>query len=118
MKKAVKTTTGKAAAAKAAKAVEAVAETVKEAAVETTEVVKTTVKKTASKKTALKETVYLQYMGKEIKKDDLMKQVKEIWTKELKNKVGDMKTVTLYLKPEENKAYYVINEEVTGSVEM
>ena len=47
-----------------------------------------------------------------------MKQVKEIWTKELKNKVGDMKSVTLYLKPEENKAYYVINEEVTGSIDM
>ena len=47
-----------------------------------------------------------------------MKQVKEIWTKQMKKKVGDMKTVTIYLKPEENMAYYVINEEVTGNIEL
>lgn len=60
--------------------------------------------------------VYLQYLGKEINKDDLVKQVKDIWTKELKNKAGDLKSVTLYLKPEENMAYYVINDDVTGSI--
>lgn len=74
-------------------------------------------KKTAAKK-AVTETVYLQYLGKEINKEDLMKRVKEIWTKNLKKKVGDMKSVTLYLKPEENKTYYVINDEVTGSIDM
>ena len=75
-------------------------------------------KRTIAAKKAVSETVYLQYLGKEINKEDLMKQVKDIWTKELKHKVGDMKSVTLYLKPEENKAYYVINEEVTGSIDM
>ena len=59
---------------------------------------------------------HLQYLGKEINKDDLVKQVKDIWTKELKNKAGDLKSVTLYLKPEENMAYYVINDDVTGSI--
>ena len=33
-------------------------------------------------------------------------------------KVSEMKSLTLYLKPEENKAYYVINDEITGSVEI
>ena len=105
------------AAGRTAKAAE---KTVKEAAKKVEEVTteaKKTVAKAAEKK-AVKETVYLQYMGKEISKDDLMKQVKDIWTKQMKKKVGDMKTVTLYLKPEENKAYYVINGDVTGSVEM
>lgn len=104
--------------AKAAKAVKAVEETVADAAVKVEKKAEEVKKATAPKKTAVKETVYLQYLGKEINKEDLMKQVKEIWTKELKNKVGDMKSVTLYLKPEENKAYYVINEEVTGSIDM
>ena len=72
--------------------------------------------KAPAKKTALKETVLMQWYGKEVNKDDLMKQVKEIWTKQLKKKVGEMKTVTIYLKPEENMAYYVINEEVTGNI--
>lgn len=129
MKKVIKATEKTTAAKTGEKAVKAVTETVKEAAKKVEEVaadtkkaVKTTATntatKTAAKKTAVKETVYLQYMGKEISKEELMKQVKEIWTKQLKNKAGDMKSVTLYLKPEENRAYYVINGDVTGSVEM
>ncbi len=80
---------------------------------------KTTVRKTAAaKKTAVKETVYLQYLGKEINKDDVMKSVKDVWTKQLKNKAGDLKSVELYLKPEENAVYYVINGDVTGSLDI
>ena len=129
-KTAAKTKAAKTAAA-AVKTVEKVAEaateTVKAAAVPVEKVKEEVVKaveqapakkKTTAAKKAVAETVYLQYLGKEINKADLMKQVKDIWTKELKNKVGDMKSVTLYLKPEENKAYYVINEEVTGSIDM
>ena len=101
------------AAEKTTKAVAAKAEEVKEAVKETA---KAPAKRTTTRKTAVKETVYLQYLGKEINKDDLVKQVKDIWTKELKNKAGDLKSVTLYLKPEENMAYYVINDDVTGSI--
>ncbi len=101
------------AAEKTTKAVAEKAEEVKEAVKETA---KAPAKRTTTRKTAVKETVYLQYYGKEINKDDLVKQVKDIWTKELKNKAGDLKSVTLYLKPEENMAYYVINDDVTGSI--
>ena len=101
------------AAEKTTKAVAEKAEEVKEAVKETA---KAPAKRTTTRKTAVKETVYLQYLGKEIHKDDLVKQVKDIWTKELKNKAGDLKSVTLYLKPEENMAYYVINDDVTGSI--
>lgn len=73
-------------------------------------------KKAPAKKAAIKETVYLQYLGKEISHQDLVKQVKEVWTKQLKKKVGEIKTITLYLKPEENAAYYVVNDDVTGSI--
>ena len=103
------------AAEKTTKAVAEKAEEVKEAVKETA---KAPAKRTTTRKTAVKEMVYLQYLGKEINKDDLVKQVKDIWTKELKNKAGDLKSVTLYLKPEENKAYYVVNGDVTGSVEL
>ena len=103
------------AAEKTTKAVAEKAEEVKEAVKETA---KAPAKRTTTRKTAVKETVYLQYLGKEINKDDLVKQVKDIWTNELKNKAGDLKSVTLYLKPEENMAYYVINDDVTGSIEL
>ena len=96
---------------------EKVAETTEKVAEKAEKVVKAAAKKAPAKKTAVKEDVYLKYLGKEINKDDLMKQVKEIWTKDLKHKVSEMKSVTLYLKPEENAAYYVINEETTGKIE-
>ena len=64
----------------------------------------------------IKESVYLQYQGREISQQDLVKQVKEIWTKQLKKKVGEIKSISIYLKPEENTAYYVVNDDVTGSI--
>ena len=103
--KAVRTTK---AAAKTVKAAEAKAEKTVKAASEA-------VKKAPVKK-AVKETVYLQYMGKEINKDDVMAQVKKIWTDELNKKASDLKEITLYLKTDDNAAYYVINGEVTGKI--
>lgn len=105
-------------AEKAAETTEKLAAKTEKVAEKAEKAVKTAAAKAPAKKAAVKEAVYLQYLGKEINKDDLMKRVKEIWTKELKNKVSDMKSVTLYLKPEENAAYYVINEETTGKIEL
>ena len=47
---------------------------------------------------------------------DIIANVKKAWTKS-GNKVGDIKTMELYIKPEESAVYYVINGTVTGSVE-
>ncbi len=91
-------------------------EVAKKADTVTTEAKKTVSKAVAAK--PIKEEIYLQYLGKEISKDELMKRVKEIWTKQMKKKVSEMKTVTLYLKPEENKVYYVINGEQSGSLDI
>lgn len=124
MKKAVKDV----AVEKPVEAAEAAVKTVKKAAEAASKTVKKAVekktaekkaapaKKTAAAKKAVKEQVYLQYLGKEINKDDLVKQVKDIWTKQLKRKVGDLASIDLYLKPEENAVYYVINGDVTGSI--
>ncbi len=94
-------------------------ETKKETAKSTekkTAIKKTAIKKTAARKSAVKETIYLQYLGKEINKDDVVKSVKDVWTKQLKRKVGELQSIDLYLKPEENAVYYVINGEETGSL--
>jgi hypothetical protein len=108
-----------------ARAAKAVAKTAKDAAgivEEKTKEVTTATKKAvaASKSTtrrsSIKETVYLQYLGKEINKEEPTDQVKEIWTSQLGRKASELKTITWYLKPEENKAYYVINNDVTGSI--
>ena len=77
-------------------------------------------KKTAEKKAVSKITskVYLQYLGREINKDDLVAQVEKIWTDEMGRKASEIRNITLYLKPEENAAYYVVNDEVSGKLDL
>ena len=54
-------------------------------------------------------------MGKEISTEEITQKVHEAWKTWGKN-VDEIKTLNVYLKPEEAAAYYVINEETTGKV--
>lgn len=104
---------------KAAKKVAAKAEDTAEKAVKT--VKKAAAKKTAAKttkKAELKTEFFLQFSGKEYTEKEILKKVKDVWTKDLKNKVGDMKDVKIYLKPEESAAYYVVNGDTTGKIDL
>lgn len=78
---------------------------------------KTAVKRSYSKR-EIKTELFLQFSGKEYTQKDILQKVKAVWTKGLKNKVGDMKEVKIYLKPEEAAAYYVINGDTTGKVDL
>lgn len=60
--------------------------------------------------------VYVQFRGKEVSAKDVLENVKMIWTDEMGKKDKDIKDIKLYIKPEENKAYYVINGDVTGAI--
>ena len=51
-----------------------------------------------------------------IEEKDIIARVKKAWTRSGK-KVGDIKEMDLYIKPEENAVYYVINGTETGAVE-
>ena len=86
----------------------------KTAAKKTTEK-KTTAKKETVKKEAAKASVHVQFNGKSYETEDFVNIAKDIWKYDLKKKAGDFKTVDIYVKPEENMAYYVINGEVDGS---
>ena len=79
---------------------------------------KTTIKKAPAKKTAVKETLNLQFAGKSYTTEDLVKIAKDVWKYDLKQKVGDFKSVELYVKPEESAVYYVINGDVTGKFDI
>jgi len=72
-------------------------------------------KKTTTKKATVKCEMQLQFAGKSYTQEDLMKMAKDVWKYDLKQKVGDLKTVELYVKPEENAVYYVMNKDFTGS---
>lgn len=88
----------------------------KTAAEKKTTAKKETVKKTtAAKKEAVKATFHLQFAGKAYTTEDLVKIAKDVWQYDLNQNVDDFKTVELYVKPEENVVYYVINGEVNGN---
>ena len=65
-----------------------------------------TVKKAAKKDIKVK--AFVEYYGKQVEEKDIIARVKKAWTKSGK-KVGDIKEMDLYIKPEENAVYYVIN---------
>ena len=65
----------------------------------------------------MKTNTYVEYAGKQVDEKVVVASVKQVWT-EAGNKVKDIKTMDLYIKPEESAVYYVINETFTGSVEM
>ena len=97
----------KKATAKKATATKAVAEK----AVEVKETKKAPAKKAAVKK----EEVTVEFAGKAYTTEQLVQIAKDVWKYDLGRKATEFKTVKIYVKPEENQAYYVVNDEVTGS---
>ena len=59
--------------------------------------------------------IIIEFDGKSINVADVSKAAKENWKK---NHKGDVKELNLYLKSEESKAYYVINKEDAGDIDM
>jgi len=99
---------------------EPVKETVEKAAKTTAKKAKaTTTKATTAKKTTkkaeLKSELHIQFGGKSYAQEDLVKIAKDVWKYDLKQKVSDLTSVELYVKPEENTVYYVMNNEFSGS---
>ena len=72
-------------------------------------------KKATTKKAALTTTVTLQFADKSYTEESLTAIAKDVWTYDLNEKEADLKSVELYVKPEEGLCYYVFNGDVTGS---
>ena len=106
VKETKKTTAKKATATKA----------VAEKAVEVKETKKAPAKKATTAKAAVKkEEVTVEFAGKAYTTEQLVQIAKDVWKYDLGRKATEFKTVKIYVKPEENQAYYVVNDEVTGS---
>ena len=63
----------------------------------------------------MKESICIQCAGKEYTTGQLGQIVKDVWEHYLLKNPADFKEVKLYVKPEEAKAYYVINGTESGS---
>ena len=100
-KAAAKATTKKAAATKTA-----AKKTETKAAAKTTATKKAATKTTAAKKTEPKFDLYIQFGGATVSVTDIEKNVKKV--------VKGKKAYTVYVKPEESKAYIVADGETTG----
>ena len=109
----------KAAEAKARKAVKAAGDKVKKdaKAVETKakKAVKAAEDKAAEDKAA-KVTTFVQFAGLECSVADVEARALEAFKAEHKRTA--VKSMTVYVKPEDRAAYYVVNDEFTGKVEL
>lgn len=62
------------------------------------------------------EDIILQFGENEVPLADISKKVRKSYKKS--GNEAELKDVKIYVKPEENKAYYVVNGEASGSVEL
>lgn len=62
----------------------------------------------------MKASVYVEFYGEQVSQDELMKEAKKIWA-DSGRKAADLKSIALYLKPEEDMVYYVFNGDETGA---
>ncbi len=79
---------------------------------------KTIAKKAAAKKPEDNFVLHIQYGGRSYAQEELLKIAKDVWKYDLKRKAGELESIELYVKPEENKVYYVMNGEVTGNFDI
>ena len=89
--------------------------TAKKTATKTTEKKATAKKTTATKAaTAKKSELFIQFSGFEFSYDELLEKVKADYTAQTGKKT--ISSTKLYVKPEDMKVYYVVNEKFMGDV--
>ena len=90
-------------------------------ATETKDTVKKAVKKTAAKvtekKAELVSEVYVQFAGQEAKVDAVIERATQAYVAD-GHRASSIKSLQVYLKPEESAAYYVVNGDTTGKIDL
>ncbi|WP_197029583.1 DUF6465 family protein [Butyrivibrio sp. AE3004] len=69
-------------------------------------------KTTATKAAATKTNIVLQYADKSVTYDTFVENAKNVWQYDMGRDVSEIKTLELYVKPEEERVYFVVNGEV------
>lgn len=64
-----------------------------------------------------KTNLIIQSCGLEISESEIISKIKENWVSDGKL-VKDIKTIDMYVKPEEKKVYYIINDEINGDLDI
>lgn len=61
----------------------------------------------------MKAELFVEFAGKQVAQDELVKNIKKIWT-DAGNKASEIKSLNVYVQPDNNIAYYVINDDFKG----
>lgn len=76
-------------------------------------VAKTTARKAAKKPVEKITEVYFEYNGEQILSEELVGRIQEAYKNE-GHRISSIKTLRVYINPDERKAYYVINDKAEG----
>lgn len=79
------------------------------------EAAETPARKKAVREISGKMNIYVEYMANQYKTEDIIASIQSAWVAE-RHRVGAIKTLNIYIKPEAGKAYYVINDKYAGDV--
>ena len=74
---------------------------------------KTTTRKAAKKPVEKITEVYFEYNGEQILSEELVGRIQEAYKNE-GHRISSIKTLRVYINPDERKAYYVINDKAEG----
>jgi len=77
---------------------------------------KTATKKATTKKKAVVTTAVVQYQDREFTEAECLKKAQAQFKKDYKGKT--LEEISIYIKPEERRIYYVANKDSVGSVEL
>ncbi|MDD6667722.1 MAG: DUF6465 family protein [Lachnospiraceae bacterium] len=70
----------------------------------------------AAKKAEVKTTAIVQFQGRDFTVEDIIARAKDAYKSENKNKA--LKDIRVYIKPEDNAAYYVANDTYAGKIDL
>ena len=81
---------------------------------------KATAKKTTTKKAATKPNVMIeiQYSYKHISNEELVQKSLDNYQYDLKGDPKKVKKLSIYVKPQEDKAYYVVDDKISGDIDI
>jgi len=70
------------------------------------------------KEAALVQNTYIEFASVQYHEATITKMAEQVWIKDMKKKLSDLKSMELYIKPEEKKVYYVFNKKETGDFDL
>lgn len=74
-------------------------------------------KKRTAKKEELKPEVVIQHAGNSAQMEDIVEKIKKLYVDD-GHYLASLKSLQVYVKPEENAAYYVINNKRNGKIDL